>query len=167
MSDTDMAGSEVVDPSADTVVGRLSWVEYLKVIIVYTIVFGLLYGTHYIAGQNDKLSYLDDYHAYLIIFFALLFIYRIALVWSHKIYVNSSGVWYAAGVLPWAQSGNGVRWGDMDMPFYYSSFLNWVTNSYKIEVRHKYTNDIDFSMNNVWRGRHVCALINDAHAHYL
>ncbi len=137
------------------IIGRKSWVSYLSTLIIYGSIFAVIFVIQ---------IYLPVPALYFNIaygFFGLLFLYRLAVIRSHKIYVTDEGVWYGYGILPWAKGGNGLRWNDADMAMYYPNFISWITNSYSITVQHKYTNTSDFRAQNIWRGRKVCGEISD------
>ncbi|MFL2841927.1 MAG: hypothetical protein ACJ0BH_04560 [Candidatus Puniceispirillaceae bacterium] len=136
------------------IIGRKSWLVYLGTTITYGVIFGVIFGVQQLDMVNAPLNYTYA-------FFGVLFIYRLAVNRSYKIYVNDEGIWYGAGIFPWAKQGNGIRWGDADMALYYNNLLSWITNSYTITVAHKYTNDSDFLVTNIWSGRTTVQQIAD------
>lgn len=145
MADNDGMGTV----SINDVIGRKSWVAYLGFILRYIFYFLVLIAIDYADFG------IDQYVIYLYLFFGALFIYRMAVIRSFQIYSTNQGIYYQVGILPWAKASNGIRWGDIDMPFYYPNFISWITNSYKVMIAHKYTNTSDFNATNIWRGRKV------------
>lgn len=142
------------------VIGRKSWVSYVKLIIKYAIIFGVVYFIDITLSVEPDFSYLKEYSLYAYCFLGVIFVYRIAVLRSYKVYVTNEGIWLNWGILPWARGSNGLRWNDADMAFCYTNFLSWITNSYTIMVNHKYTNASDFMVSNIWRGRKACGEIS-------
>ena len=143
------------------VIGRKSWVAYVGLLIKYTIIFGAIYFLDiFNLSLEPNFSWIEEYSLYAYAFFGVIFVYRIAVLRSYKIFVTNEGIWLTYGILPWAKGGNGLRWNDADMAFYYPNFLSWITNSYTITINHKYTNASDFMASNIWRGRKVCGEIS-------
>ena len=143
------------------VIGRKSWVAYVGLLIKYTIIFGAIYFLDiFNLSLEPNFGWIEEYSLYAYAFFGIIFVYRIAVLRSYKIFVTNEGIWLNYGILPWAKGGNGLRWNDADMAFYYPNFLSWITNSYTITINHKYTNASDFMASNIWRGRKVCGEIS-------
>jgi hypothetical protein len=143
------------------VIGRKSWVAYVGLLIKYTIIFGAIYFLDiFNLSLEPNFSWIEEYSLYAYAFFGVIFVYRIAVLRSYKIFVTNEGIWLTYGILPWAKGGNGLRWNDADMAFYYPNFFSWITNSYTITINHKYTNASDFMASNIWRGRKVCGEIS-------
>ena len=150
------------------VVGRKSWLAYFGALVRYGIIGGMLYFS-FINYEEWNREFLSDYPFQLTqnIFFLLsvvlmaLFLYQIAVIRSYKVFVNNAGAWLTGGILPWAKFGNGLRWRDADMAFYQPGFISWIANSYTVGVKHKFTNQTDYIVSNVWRGRVTCSLINE------
>ena len=138
------------------IIGRKSWVAYFGLFIGYAIIFGLIYFIDITFLKEAEFEHLREYNVYAYTFFVSVFVYRLAVLRSFKISITNEGIWVNYGIFPWAKGGNGLRWNDADMAFYYPTFLSWITNSYTIKVNHKYTNSADFIVSNIWRGRRVC-----------
>jgi len=155
--DTNVSGSMGFD--GYKVIGRKSWVAYVGLLIRYAIIFGVIYFLVINLSTEPDFNWVKEYSLYVYAFFGIIFIYRFAVLLSYKVSVTDEGVWLHFGILPWAIGGNGLRWNDADMAFYYPNFLSWITNSYTIMVNHKYTNASDFMASSIWRGRKVCGEI--------
>lgn len=162
MSDADSdSGSHSSNPIGGNfyeVVGRKSWVPYFFLIFKYSLVFVLILGvraTEIYQTMALSIPELNAYSNYLYIALGCLFAYKFAVLRSFKIYVVQRGVYYEEGIrlFPWWRRGDGIRWRDMDMSFYRNNFLSWITNSYTLMVNHKYTNNSDFEVNNIWGGK--------------
>jgi hypothetical protein len=156
--DTNEFGS--MGSEGQKVIGKKSWVVYVGLLVRYTIIFSVIYFIDISLSGEPYFSWIKEYFLYAYAFFGIIFVYRFAVLFSYKIYVTNEGVWLSYGILPWAKGGNGLRWNDADMAFYYPSFLSWITNSYTITVNHKYTNSSDFKVSKIWRGRKVCSEIS-------
>lgn len=185
MSDAAEESIDVV--RTNQVVGRKSWTAYLRLISLtaakmlavsfafYGISDWLMPSVRLAveqAGHEASLPMLAfaelsdsgirnvEYSIYA--FVILIFLYRWVVLRSYKVSINGEGVWLNYGVFPWAKGGDAIRWKDMDMAKYYPNFFSWITNTYLIEVNHKYTNSADFRANDIWAGRRVCRVISNA-----
>ena len=138
------------------VVGRKAWTAYIQPLIFYPF---LLAGLYFLDLRSDVPR---EYLMYAAGFIFLLFIYRIAVIRSFKLTIDSDSVSWRQGIFPWAVSGDWVRWRDADCAAYYSNFLSWVTNSYTLVVENKYTDKGKFRPTQVWAGRKVAGQINAA-----
>lgn len=139
------------------IIGRKSWVSYIGFLFRYALIFGVLIYIDTSIATTPEFLWINEYIFYVYAFFSVLFIYKLAVLRSYKVSVTDEGVWLHYGILPWAKGGNGLRWNDADMAFYYPGFVSWITNSYTITVKHKYTNSSDFLVSHIWRGRKVCS----------
>ena len=160
MVDVDTGEHGSIEIAGYKIIGRKSWVAYVNLIIRYAIFFGLIYFIDVTLLLEAELMYLKEYSFYAYPFFGVIFTYRLTVLRSYKISVTNEGIWLNYGIFPWAKGGNGLRWNDADMAFYYPNFLSWITNSYTIKVNHKYTNSTDFIASHIWRGRKVCGEIS-------
>jgi len=140
----------------DIIIGRKGWLEYLYAVIFYC-AFGFV--IYKVSTQFRGINSKYIFYAYAACF--SLFVYRLAVLRSYRISINDEGIWLNYGILPWSLFGNGIRWRDADMAYYYPNFISWISNCYAISVNHKYTNQIDFKITSVWRGRKVAAIIQD------
>ena len=138
-----------------TVVGRKAWDAYIYCFIFY---FFWILVTIFISTKFKKID--SKYFNYVYLVLVTMFVYKLIVLKSYKIFYNSTGVFFSYGVLPWAKFGDGIRWNDADFASYYPNFLAWICNSYKISVKHKFTNQVDFVVEDVWRGRYVASIIN-------
>jgi len=131
---------------------------FLKLVLVFL----ENYSSFFNLDDNFPRSLYDNLYAILfIIFIFLYFIYKWAYINSYKIFINGEGVWTYYGYFPWQKAGDGLRWEHFDMAFRSSGFLSWITNSHTIIVKHKYTNNDDFRVTNIWNGEKVISLIED------
>lgn len=150
-----MANDMYIDPThPNCVVGKKAWDAYLfaTIVLIFILIFNHTF--FYIHDANRKILYALD------IVCVIFYLYRILVLKSYKISLDDDGIWLSYGILPWTMAGNGIRWKDADMAFYYPNFLSWVCNSYNVSVNHKYTNLVDFVASDIWRGRRVVELIN-------
>jgi hypothetical protein len=150
-----------VDSSNYKVIGRKSWVAYVGDIATYIFFFAIIFIV-------DQIFDIDNtFTIPIFAFFLIFFVFSFMTTRSYKVFYNDEGVWLTYGFLPWARGGNGIRWRDMDMAFYQTNFVSWITNSYTISVKHKYTNETDFMVRNIWDGKDVCGVIHNLHTQYL
>ena len=102
--------------------------------------------------------------ATLILLVALLFIgYQFALLRSYRLYYDDVGVWIYSGILPWKRGVFGVKWRDLDEASFYNSFWSWLSRSYTIQLKHRFTKEneiVEFDMAN---GKQIVVLINQQH----
>lgn len=160
MVDTDINVHGSIGLVGYRVIGRKSWLAYGGLLLRYLLIFSSIYFLDVKLSLEPNFNWVKDYSLYVYVYFIMMLFYRIAVLRSYKIAVTNEGIWLSFGIFPWAKGGNGLRWIDADMAFYYPNFLSWITNSYKITVNHKYTNKSDFMASNIWRGRKVCSEIS-------
>ena len=147
--------------SSMIIIGRKSWVTYIGAstkTILYLIIFYLIF---YIIDNNTSIDIHRNIEIGVFSFVVICLVYRFLILRSYKVRVNEEGIWVHYGIFPWAKGGDGIRFQDVDMAKYFPNFFSWCTNSYKIVVQHKFTNSTDFSVTDIWRGRHVCNLISN------
>ena len=161
MSDLDFGEQTSIGNIGYKIIGRKSWVAYVGTILRYLITFGVLYFVEKQLVMFPQFFRVNEYILFIYGIIGVVFLYKIAVLRSNKISVTDEGIWLNSGILPWAKGGNGIRWNDADMAFYSPNFLSWITNSYTIQVNHKYTNKTDFRVASIWRGRKVCGEISE------
>lgn len=90
----------------------------------------------------------------------LLIIYRWLLIYSFYLYYDDIGVWQYSGILPWRRGVLGVKWRDMDEAVFVNSFSSWLSGSYTVVVRHRFTKDSEILATQMANGKQVAATIN-------
>jgi hypothetical protein len=94
---------------------------------------------------------------------AVFITYHILLARSYKLYYDDVGVWLYSGVLPWKKGRTGVKWRDLDEAVYFTTFWSWLSKSYTIRIRHRFTKSSEIALTHVARGNDIVAEINSRH----
>lgn len=131
---------------------KLSWVVYLKQIIVYFIVAFIIMALKSFIGS---LAYI------LVVLWTIYLAIQIFANYVVKIYVDEQGVWIFSGIFPWNKGTYGLNWRDISDASYQTGFLSWALRSYTVTVGHRYTRDSHLVFANVANGKHLVYLIND------
>lgn len=141
-------------PDGSILLCRKSWVAYLRAILRL-----FLFTAIAIVGVYFKPEY---WHYFLLVLLIPLTLvgYEIWLLRSYKLYYDSVGVWLYSGVLPWKRGVSGVKWRDLDEAIFVNSFFSWITNSYTVQLRHRFTKEIEISAESMANGKQVAIQIN-------
>ncbi|MGX4643247.1 hypothetical protein [Massilia sp. SYSU DXS3249] len=137
------------------VIGLKSWLAYAGVAALAVILFGVLLPLAFLWHDLAALA--------VLVLSALLVAYEFLLVRSVQLYLDDLGVWVHSGVLPWKKGIAGVKWRDMDEAIFVNGFKSWLTRSYTIRVRHRFTQGSEIVLTNIARGKDAVALINARH----
>ena len=87
-------------------------------------------------------------------------VYRWRLLSSVRLYYDDIGVWIYSGVLPWKRGLSGVKWRDLDEAVFTNSFWSWLSGSYTVQVRHRFTKANEIDENNMAHGKQAVITIN-------
>ena len=147
MSDTDSDTNNTT--GAATIIGRLSWTRYLRIAAIYIFIA-------YVFTLMLPTTMIDIIY----ILISLVFIGHCFSIRSFLVLASDDGVWIQYGIVPWRKGSYFIRWDNLESAYYYTGFINWVTNSYKIILKHKYTNSSNIVAGSIWRGRRICEIIN-------
>ncbi len=90
----------------------------------------------------------------------MLIIYRWWLISSFRLYYDDIGVWLYSGILPWRRGVQGVKWRDLDEAVFTNSFNSWLTQSYTIVIRHRFTKESEILVTQMANGKQAVAIIN-------
>lgn len=140
-----------------TIIGKPSWVAYLRVSIrlfalfmvsCFTTLFTESVVLQYAFVFGISLSYL---------------IYRIMYIRSVVLYTNQEGVWFHRGVFPWQKGISGVLWRDLDSAVFYPNFLSWICRSYNVQLTHRHTKSNEMLLRDIAHGHRVVEEINRIH----
>lgn len=93
-------------------------------------------------------------------FFLILFVSGVLSRRSVNLYFNEHGIWVRSGILPWTKGVNGVQWRDIDDAVYYTGFIAWAFNSYRIRVGHRFTKGSEIFLWSVADGRKFVEEVN-------
>lgn len=137
---------------------RLSWLAYLRPVVIGLVVLAL----GFILGSAHV--------AFIFVGGALAFAvaaYKILVVRSVVLFVDDQGVWVYSGILPWSKGVGGVRWRDVEDASYTPGFIGWALKTYKIRVGHRFTRGNEIVLPWVRQGDRAAAQINALHSSYL
>lgn len=137
------------------VIGLKSWLAYAGVLALAIVLFGVLLPLAFLWHELAAFA--------VLVLSAMLVAYEFLLVRSVQLYMDDLGVWVHAGVLPWKKRITGVKWRDMDEASYVNGLRSWLTRSYTIRVRHRFTQDAEIVLTNIARGKGAVATINARH----
>jgi len=89
-----------------------------------------------------------------------LIAYRWLLIRSFLLYYDDIGVWLYSGVLPWKRGVAGVKWRDLDEAVFTNSFASWLTQSYTVVIRHRFTKENEILVTQMANGKRAVMTIN-------
>ncbi|GAA4328985.1 hypothetical protein GCM10023144_15330 [Pigmentiphaga soli] len=130
---------------------RLSWTAYAKPIIVLLIVYAIAYRIYLwrpAAGVAVAIAW------------TAIFALTVCSNRAVRLYTNDQGVWVSSGIFPWTKGVSGVRWRDIDEAVFFTGFLAWAFNSYRIRVGHRFTKSSEIVLPSVANGRKAVEYIN-------
>lgn len=134
-----------------------AWTSYLSVLLQIVVLVGL-----FAAALYWQQSY---WVAATVIFVPLLLLlsYRWLLIRTVRLYYDDIGVWIYSGVLPWKRGLSGVKWRDLDEAVFVNSFWSWLSRSYTVQVRHRFTKANEIAESNMANGKQAVITINQQH----
>lgn len=136
---------------------RKSWTAYVGIAVRIVLLLGLAGATAY--WQPEYWGLIA-----LILGVALLFVvYQILLLRSYRLYYNEAGVWIYSGVLPWKRGVSGVKWRDLDEAIFVNDFWSWISRSYTVQLKHRFTKAIEISEPGMAQGKQSVIAINQQH----
>jgi hypothetical protein len=142
--------------SAITLCGK-SWTAYVGMVVRLLLLLGLGAAAIYWQPMYWKITA-------VILLLGLLFIgYQIALLRSYRLYYDPAGVWIYSGILPWKRGVAGVKWRDLDEAIFVNSFWSWISGSYTVQLKHRFSKVIEISETNMARGKQAAITINQQH----
>jgi len=104
----------------------------------------------------------------LLLVLALLFVgYQFAYLRSYRLYYDDMGVWIYSGILPWKRGVAGVKWRDLDEATFHNTFWSWLSGSYTIQLKHRFTKASEIVQADMARGKQVVISINQQHQQYI
>jgi hypothetical protein len=146
--------------SAVTLCGK-AWTAYVGITARLILLIGLAIAAIYLLPAYWHIIA-------LILLVALLFIgYQIAMLRSYQLYYDDIGVWIYSGVLPWKRGVAGVKWRDLDAAIFYNSIWSWISSSYTIQLKHRFTKESEIVEASMANGKQVVITINQQHQQYI
>jgi hypothetical protein len=142
----------VLIPARAHVVGTKSWIAYFGTLALAALLFfGLL-----------PLAFMWNEIAAAVVFVAsaLLVGYRLLLLRSVQLYYDDIGVWTYSGILPWKKGVSGVKWRDMDEASFEPGFWSWITGSYTIRIKHRFTKASEIVLTDIAGGKDAVGTLN-------
>ncbi|SOO16549.1 conserved hypothetical protein [Xanthomonas citri pv. fuscans] len=92
------------------------------------------------------------------------FIYQILWAASYELYTDIAGVWVYRGVFPWNRGSYGVRWSDAEDAVYHTGLFAWVTRSFRVRVRNRFSPRAEIDLAHVHLGDEAVTHINQRQA---
>jgi hypothetical protein len=138
-----------------------SWTAYVSIALRLLVIIALAIAAFY--WQRDY------WHVTLLLLvLAVLFVgYQIAYLRSFKLYYDDMGVWIYSGILPWKRGVAGVKWRDLDEATFHNSFWSWMSGSYTIQLKHRFTKTSEIVEADMASGKQVVIDINQRHQQYI
>lgn len=134
-----------------------SWIAYVGVLLQFAVLTALLAG--FILWQPHQWPLAATVYVLLL----LWPIYRWWLIRSVRLYFDDIGVWKYSGVLPWKRGLTGVKWRDLDEAVFVNSFWSWLSRSYTVQVRHRFTKANEIDEIHMAGGKQAVVTINQQH----
>jgi len=153
-ADQDIASS--ASASAVPLCGK-SWTSYLSLFLQALLLIALF--AAFLYWQPTLWLVATCVFAPLLLWLA----YRWLLVSSVRLYYDDIGVWVYSGVLPWKRGLTGVKWRDLDEAIFVNSFWSWLSGSYTVQVRHRFTKANEIAEVNMANGKQAVITINQQH----
>ena len=143
-----------------TILSRKSWVPYARLLARYlateclcSLALGL--GKFHTAWQVFT----------ILLIFPLL--WQVFSLLSCQLYYDATGVWFQSGLFPWDKGVVGLDWVDTQGCVCSVGFRSWVSRSYKLAIKHRFTNQSQLVLNDMSNGRNTCITINTLHQDFL
>ncbi|STT78419.1 Uncharacterised protein [Klebsiella pneumoniae] len=109
-------------------------VAYIRPIFIFIIVFLIVQAFR--APHNTTLNVI----VYILLAgLASLLVMRLIYLKTMRLVINENGVYLFSGIFPWTKGMTGTLWRDVAEAVYYTGFISWAFNSYRICVRHRFT----------------------------
>jgi hypothetical protein len=139
------------------VVGVKSWLAYVGVILLALVLIALFVALRRFDAVDDMVS------GGLLLVSAIVVVYRFLMIRSVQLYYDDIGVWAFSGVLPWKKGVVGVKWRDMDEATFEQNFWSWVTGSYTVHIRHRFTKASEIVLTNIGNGKYAASVLSARH----
>ena len=157
MNDASMESAAI--ESADFNQYRLSWVPYLRPLVL----FGAMLFLASLLGVFIHVAIIYGGAALAV----AVLVYNIMLLRSVVLFTNDEGVWVYGGVLPWSKGIVGVRWRNVEDASYNPGFLGWALKPYTVRVGHRFTRGNEIVLPSVKHGDKAVEQINALHGSYV
>lgn len=156
MMDQDQDTLSRISSNAITLCGK-SWTAYIGLCMRLIILLALSFTLIYFQPDYWKITA-------AILLVCLTFIgYQWLLIHSYRLYYDDIGVWIYSGILPWKRGAAGVKWRDLDEAIFVNGFWSWMSRSYTIQLKHRFTKASEIAESNMANGKQVVITINQQH----
>lgn len=137
----------------------VSWVEYMKSMVVHGALIGALL---WLASYAWETSFFWAFYVLvsLAVLTGMILLYMLAHIHSIRIYADRRGVWLRQGVFPWEVQTTGLRWEDAGEASCHGGILPWLIGGYNVFVLNRHTNGAELWCNSVADGHHFSGHIN-------
>lgn len=152
--DQDIAG--IAPAQAMPLCGK-SWTAYVSLALQLVVLIVLLATALYFYAQYWLVP------TVVFVVLAAWLGYRWALLRSVRLYYDDIGVWLYSGILPWKRGLTGVKWRDLDEAIFVNGFWSWLSRSYTVRVRHRFTKANEIDVDNMAQGKQAATTINQQH----
>ena len=144
-------------PNSPLVVGRKSWVAYVKGVGPPSIIAAFLGAI--ILGEGS-LGGLGAAEATVIISPLLGFaVYRYFDLKAVRLEISGDGVYLHSGILPWNKGRTGVSWRDCGGAYYATDFSSWLTKSASVQIEHRFTRTSSLTVEEIADAKRVAETI--------
>lgn len=153
--------------SAQAKIYRISWLGYLRPVLLLLIVTALcsgvmlarVYGT---PAMQQQLAHplFAIVPAAVIALAAVSCALKFYYLWTLHLIINNDGVYLFRGIFPWTKGTTGTLWQDIADAQYFPGFIAWVTRTYSIQVRFRFNKSNETFVPYIWKGHQAVMLIN-------
>jgi len=130
---------------------RLSWTSYVLPVVITLVFWSISIALYHVQPWVG---------IGIFVFFLLLLVVAFLSRRVVRLYANDHGIWVRSGFLPWTRGVSGVQWRDVEDAVYFTGFLAWAFNSYRIRVGHRFTKSSEIVLNSVANGRRFVEDVN-------
>lgn len=142
-------------PGVNECVYHVSWVAYIRPVLTFIVVSLVI-----IAFLSRRDNELNTVMYLLVAFSASLMVMRLIYLKTMRLVINDDGIYLFSGIFPWTKGMTGTLWRDVAEAVYYTGFISWAFNSYRICVRHRFTKTSELVIPSVKNGNKAAMEIN-------
>ncbi len=157
--------------NTEQMVWKKSWVAYVASAVFWLFCFAIFsaigFAVVYFMDVADRKAVMIKVMVVLGVIIFLRFILSILSIKSYRLFCTDEGVVLTYGIFPWTKTVNSIRWRDLDAATYYLSAISWISKSYSVTLRHRYTQEIAVAMVDVANGDKAVTMINELHTEIL
>ncbi len=136
----------------------LSWVAYTKIVPIAILSTALLYGATLLMRSDPFKS---KFFYVILVLLIIWNVYSIALIQSKKLIINSQGVWFISGIIPWKKTSMGLQWRNIGVVSYANNLSTYLTKSYTVFIHDRYSENAAVAIKDIENGDLIISTIND------